>query len=112
MNKLKLKCNYCDKNISQYYIHIHQKSKKCLRMQKHVKNNAKILRDAIENNTDDYENNKCMLCKKKILKKAEAKIDEYEFNYSKLHKKCLEKELERFNEKYIVKIGNNPSIDL
>jgi hypothetical protein len=112
MNKLKLKCNYCDKNINNYYINNHQKSIKCLRIQTYLKQKSKILRDIFENNIDEYENNKCMLCKKKILKKAQAQNDEYNFNYSKLHKKCLEKELARFNEKYIVKVFTNPSIDL
>jgi uncharacterized protein with PIN domain len=105
-------CKYCNRDVSQYYLPIHQTSKRCFKIQEKVKRNAKIIRDIIDSNTDEYELNRCMLCSGKIIKKAKQRDDENIYNYNKLHKKCLHDEILKSNEKNFFEIKINSCIDL
>ena len=96
-DKTKITCKYCKKSIGFYYLNIHHNTKKCLIIRNNITNRYKLINDIINNNTEKYNANECMLCNKHIRSKAKCKEDEIDIDFSKVHRLCMEIELRKQN---------------
>jgi hypothetical protein len=110
---IEINCKYCEHKVSKYYLHLHYLTKRCKKIQEIMNKEQTLLKNVLNNDTSSCESKICVLCNKRILRQAKQRGDEKFIDYSKVHKKCLNKQLLKQNSKYaLTVVTENVSIEI